>query len=625
MINNFKERNPYQDDSSSGSLSKAPEIVDSIKKNPELATAEIEKKELVVKPGLMGLYKAQGKTHANGGIKTYLEPDSFVFSNDGRLAFNEEDHSIMELKKGSKWNSKNNTPAEVLKRNIDVKHYNTLLNNLKDPKTNDITKKSSVLMLKKYQETLGKIAFLQEEKKNFEEPIPDWAQNSAPVYDGQLKTNIKEQLQYMKYGGVILPKMVDGGFADDVNDDKECLCGRNTDGSCKPCTDAEVDNYIKKAKVGTLNDVNGMKVVRRNANGALYHSGTDGKTRKKYNGPLMSNDKWTAWLKTPKGIAYTNSLDSDNLVYVPTTPGFNRMRGSTIKPGGVTEIVSDAVANPTPEMDLKNTLPYNPYVGLSREQVGNLGYLGLQAASVKRYDPYRQQIKSPLIEQEYYNVQPALNQIDNSTYQAMNASRTLNPYLSNSANMEILGKGIDSKGQANSQYAERNVGVGNLQNQTNNQIMRGDLAANLGFDKKYYDETVTARQNFDNLKQVANNKVFDTTNEFLSDNRQLQEFLAQQPIAGNVAIKDKKGRIIGYRAQPLYDYNSWTGRVVNTGAGNIMNAKKLAKTERYDETLNALLEKALDGSLTKSQGAALNALLSLSKTKKMGGTINPYN
>ena len=114
-----KYQNPYNSENTDASLYKQPEITDTIKENEDIQTVEIEKGEIVAKPNLAALYKAQGKTHARGGIKTYLEPDSFVFSNDKSMALSKEDHELMELKKGGTFKWKKNTPAEVVKRNVD--------------------------------------------------------------------------------------------------------------------------------------------------------------------------------------------------------------------------------------------------------------------------------------------------------------------------------------------------------------------------------------------------------------------------------------------------------------------------------------------------------------------------
>ncbi len=633
--------NPYRDTNTKNvdpSLTRDPNITTSIKKNDDIQTAEIEKGEIVAKPDLVALYKAVGKKHNAGGIPTYLEPDSFVFSNDNSMAFNKKEHDAMELKMGSKMNKSNNTPAEVLKRNIDIEHYNKLNNNLKDPLLDDIGKRSSALMLSKYQESLGKIAFLQEAKKGFEEGIPDFAKDSAPVYDTDVKTNIKEQTQYMKYGGSLLPKMFTGGNPYEL--DVECQCGRDqVTKKCLPCSADQLNDLIPQARIATPNSIKGMNLLGNTPQGAIYHTGTDPSMQKttlfsRTPGPQMSNADWLKYTHTPERMAWVKAHQIAN-------PGTNDLAlvPTLTMPGKMNVKISQGELGynnpaPVPDMQSQPAKPYNPYVGMSSDQTLNLGYSALQAAMVKRYDPMRPQIKSPLLEQEYYNSQGALNSAYGAGNTAYDASRVLNPYLANAANQETTGKLLDNSNNIISQYAERNVGVGNLQNQTNHQTQVADLQANIGFDKGYYDQTVAARQNFDDLKSAANNETMSLYNNYRGQNRQLQEFLSQQRIAGNVPIRDKKGNITGYQEMPLYGYDSWSGRSYKTPAGNILNARAMPQQSQYLNVYNNLLQKAMDGTITKEQAIALNSLdgfissknSGLSQQYKKGGRVrNPYN
>ncbi len=198
--------------------------------------------QIVLQPDLTALFKARGKKHSKGGMQVNLRPNSFIFSDDKSLAFDEEDHDLFELKKGGNFNKGNNTPASVLKRNIDVKHYNTIVNNIQDVKKDDLTKKSSSLMLDKYVQTLGNIAFAQEGKKDFPDGVPEFATGTAPVYDTNLKESLDQQKQFAKYGGIIgNPYMSMGGY-----DDNPCPCGKNGDGTCvEPCSEAVYNNILK--------------------------------------------------------------------------------------------------------------------------------------------------------------------------------------------------------------------------------------------------------------------------------------------------------------------------------------------------------------------------------------------
>lgn len=193
------------------SLNIQPEINSTIKENPYKTNVEIEKDEVVLPPDMSALFKAKGKKHYNGGINVDLKPNSFVFSDDKTLAFDKHDHDAFELKTGGNFNKYNNTPAAVLIRNIDPKHYNKMVSNISNIKGDELAKKTSALMLQKYVGTIGNVAYLQEKKKGFPQGIPSFSEGTAPVYDDGLKNEIMQQKQYAKYGGNINPYMQKGG------------------------------------------------------------------------------------------------------------------------------------------------------------------------------------------------------------------------------------------------------------------------------------------------------------------------------------------------------------------------------------------------------------------------------
>ena len=109
------------------SINGQPKINTTIKENPYRSNVEIEGGELILQPDLSALFKANGKKHSQGGMDVLLRPDSFVFSDFKDLSFTEDDKELFELKKGGSISPYKNTPAEVVKKNVDVKHYNTLI------------------------------------------------------------------------------------------------------------------------------------------------------------------------------------------------------------------------------------------------------------------------------------------------------------------------------------------------------------------------------------------------------------------------------------------------------------------------------------------------------------------
>lgn len=185
----------------SPSLEKDKEVNTSIKENPYYSNVEVEKDEVVLKPDFSALFNVRGKTHKQGGTDVFLENNSFVFSNDPKLSFDKEDHKLMEFKEGGT-KKMQNTPASVLKRNIDLKHYNKMTVNLQDEKKDDITKNSSVKMIEKYMDILGNVAYMQEAKKGFPDGLPFFSQETAPVYNQETKDAIMEQKQFRRGGRI---------------------------------------------------------------------------------------------------------------------------------------------------------------------------------------------------------------------------------------------------------------------------------------------------------------------------------------------------------------------------------------------------------------------------------------
>jgi len=176
------------------------------------------------------------------------------------------------------------------------------MNNIQDPDLDNISKKSSQLMLQKYIDTLGRIAYKQEEKKNFPDGLPPFSVGTAPIYDKDIKNEIFRQKQFAKYGGRIF--RMAGIFGDD-NDN--CPCGVNPDGSCKPCGKGDKDKvqpFIKDAK----------KVTEIPSDYSVVYEDEEGKlAAKKVDGSLPP-------IKVPKNVVRTNLSNYDYLKKLATSP-----------------------------------------------------------------------------------------------------------------------------------------------------------------------------------------------------------------------------------------------------------------------------------------------------------------
>jgi len=85
----------------------------------ENANIEAEIGEVLVRPGLAGMYKIGGKTHEKGGTPLAADEGSFIFSNDRDLAFNKKELKSLGIDTNFKRGEA--TPAKVLLKKVKPK------------------------------------------------------------------------------------------------------------------------------------------------------------------------------------------------------------------------------------------------------------------------------------------------------------------------------------------------------------------------------------------------------------------------------------------------------------------------------------------------------------------------
>lgn len=520
------------------SIKDEDKINSTIKENPDRSNVEIEGKEVILEPDLLGLYNAMGKSHNRGGMNVMLKPNSFVFSNDKTLALKDSDYELFELKKGGNMKPSNNTPAAALKRNVDIKHYNTLLNNLDDPYKDDLAKKSSAMMLEKYIQTLGGVAYIQEEKKGFPDGLPPWTMGSAPVYSTELKDNKDEIDQFAKYGGTIY---AEGG---NTNISK-CPCGKNDDGSCKPCTEAQVQEILAKAQKATLADVTGMNVVGKYANKTAYHSGTDplagkapgkgsaqfnkafGDARRAGKKTFMFNGKlFNTQLATP-GTA--GKPGTDKFLYVedeqqakpcPCGTNFAMPDGCNPCPEGTKpkELVQDPTVTPvtgTDQWGKSADWTFTPWQRI-RQAVG----FG-NVANIHRYMPTRFHFNPTYVDPALLNEQQAVSNARGVYGQQLRSLNTLSPIMRNAQANSAYGQLLDQIPNIGLNVQNANVGIRNQFALSNQDVRnRADLV-NMGEDKTYARDSVLARAHFDNMRTHASNEAWNQVFQDAMDNQSL--------------------------------------------------------------------------------------------------------
>lgn len=539
------------------SLNTDPKINTSIKKNPYRSNVNIEKDEVIFKPDYTALFKAHGKKHSQGGIDVDLEPNSFVFSDDPALAFNEKDHKAFELKKGGTFSKTKNTPADVLKRNVDVKHYNTLVSNISDVHKDDLAKKSSTLMLEKYLETLGNVAYIQEQKKNFPDGTPEFSQGTAPVYDTNLKNEIMQQKQYAKYGGRIM------ALAGVV----PCPCGEDSNGKCLPCDNSVYEPLLKSATRVKTTPPDYEKLYTNPAGSTLYGKfGNNGKTVAvpQAIGGRRPNSQWASAIQTmidngatPEQLAaqghgtveglkqlFTFKRPSTADDYLAMDPNSPQLQGRSTPNFSV----------PPLDMSIPNIQP-NSVTGTSGVKEANWNFTPYQKesqaynlykyASAKRYMPYRSQLNPNYVDSALVNPEQTVADMNTASNKQTDALGTLNPILRNAQASSIYGQLLNQIPQVRSQYDNQNVGITNQFRQSNNAITNSVRQTNMQNDQNYYQQSIIGQQNFDNMKSYLGDK-------YMSD--RMRDVETDQSLAYNLLTQKN----------PAYGYNWNTGNLTRT-------------------------------------------------------------
>lgn len=570
------------------SLDDEDQINSTIKENPYRSNVNIEGDEIVLQPDMTGLFKAIGKKHTKGGMDVLLKPNSFIFSDYKGLALGEKDHKMFELKEGGNFNPDKNTPAEVLKRNVNVKHYNTLVNNVNDPKKDDIAKQSSLLMLQKYIQTLGNIAYIQEEKKKFPDGVPDFAQNTAPVYDGELKNDIMEQKQFRKYGGNVFQ---DGGTS---------RRPRNPNAYYDPIKglwyNQKPQNFWdlqQQSPLGPPFNVNsaqaeGSFVPQSNTTASTTPQG-------KYSGVPPVTD----YSGVPPAKGYSTIIPD---VRHPSVPSIQEMG----------QLSSKDVLNPNSvsgKQGIKTAnWEFTPWQKLS--QLYNWG----QYANAKRYMPYRSQYNATYAEPTLLNPEQTINDARGAANQQISSLNTLNPIMRNAQASSAYGQLLNQIPGIRTQYDNQNAQISNQFKEYNNQVKNNETMTNLGFDQQYYQQAIEGRKNFDNLKSyTANNAMSETMGDVSTDQRLAYNLLSQD--------------------NPAYGYNWKTGNLYRNPK-SILDAQTNSKSDYYTQLAGQIQQKISQGQdVPRGWWETLKAL-SLGKIpftpeqttpfKKGGKVKNPY-
>lgn len=575
------------------SINADPKINTTIKENPYRSNVEIEGREVVLQPDLTALFKAVGKRHSQGGMDVLLKPDAFIFSDFKDLALSPQEHDKFELKKGGK--AATDTPAEVLKRNIDMKHYNGLVNNLKDVNKDDLAKKSSARMLDKYISTLGNIAFIQEQKKGFPQGLPTFSEGTAPVYDADLKEDIMETKQYAKAGGTVNnPYMQVGGRKDKYT-------------GLIPPYPATWHNYYdtKQHKQYTApSDVNPVEFY--NFPGVLDYMNTLDKINGVDNDLHKADD--TVWGYRHQ-MAYDNVYNRKKPEPTPVLPPDNTPHdwGADTPTPDKGPSVPDVTGNA--QGSKQANWKFTPWQNRSHL------YDWAQWANVNKYMPDRAHYNATFTNPALVNPEQAVGDAKAAYNQNLKASNVLNPILRNAQGAEAYGQMLNTIPGIRSQYDNQNVGIINQFRQYNNQIKNNESMVNMQNDKEYSRDRITGNVNYDNMKTFLSNKAMSNTMSDVSNNQKLAYDLLT-------------------RNNPAYNFDWNTGNFTRNNKSILDASTGSAKSDMYTELAQTIMTKIKKGQNPTPEEVQFMKSLAVGKLDfsgtngvyKKGGTNkrNPY-
>lgn len=531
------------------------------------ASAEIEKGEYVMNPNTFSLHKALGKRHSKGGTPVNIPDNSFIFSDFKDLGFNKNDKERFEFKMGGT-KLKNNTPAKVLEKNLDVEHHNKMINILDSKKQDDIAKNSAQLMLQKNMNTIGKVAYVQEGKKSFPQGIPPFSQGTAPVYKKEVDDDITQSVQYMKQGGTVIPKYQNGKST--YNDRQRFweqqgqlmlypeIQWNGTQHSNNGIYDkANIEEFKKRnqwffnkypnADMRNPEDVDRFQHEYDNLyadqfNGEHYFEGNGefGFDRRfgnhTSNAPAFVHNSYTTTSD------YIDPNNRTTNTYSSDSPTINRNRlqqtMEDISLNNRPNIIGKQIPIETVKANISNSLnagqatdaytnQFKP-VGFTPWQNFNMALPLLNKASIKSQYPLYQQQRSVAPELTLQSADPYLNQIGMDYNQAANMNRAMSPTQSYANNSEMYGKKLDASNQAISAVNQGNSQIQNQQNQLVANTYNTDMMNNLKFNKNYYDELSTTIQNKQRYKDYYNSQFMDNANKMIAENQAFNNILGSQ-------------------------------------------------------------------------------------------------
>lgn len=585
------------------SIEKDPKVNTTIKKNPYRSNVEIEGDEIVLQPDLSALFIAKGKRHSKGGMDVLLKPDSFVFSDYKELEIDEDEAEDFELKEGG-------TPAKTLKKNVNVKHYNTLVQNITNPYKDDLAKKSSEKMLEKYIKMLGNIAYIQESKKGFPQGLPDFSLGTAPIENEELEDQIDENKQYMKGGGMIKnPYRMQKGAT--ITTSPIASPTQRQDrymGKRPPYPDSWTNYYDNTQKI-QYNSPDWITPSQfYSVPGLIDYMKTLDKSKGVDWDMNKADDGWWGWrheaaLKKffpnglPKATPFNITPDQKKELLQQVGKSAPLIAPATKS--------KDDISGPkveeqeySPQGSVKADWKFTPWQKVSQ------AYNWAQYAGVNRYMPFRSRYNATYVDPALVNPEQAIGDMKGMTNQQSSALSTLSPILRNAQASGFFGQLLNQIVGVRSQYDNQNAQILNQTRQYNNQTKNNESMINMQNDQQYYTQAVEGRKNFDNMRTYTANNAM---------NNVLRDVETNQKLAYNLLTQN----------DPAYTFDWRNGEYLRTNK-SILDVASDSKSDWYTQVATQLMEKFKSGQ--KLEAADVNFLKAIvaKDFKPSSNSFNPF-
>lgn len=473
--------------------------------------------------------KVGGKRHSQGGTPLEVPPASFVFSDTKSLKIGGEILEAFGKKADTK---KKFTPADLAKQ-YDINKYKAILD---DKDADPIKLRTAEMMIENYNNKLGQLALVQEDKKGFPNGIP---QVAIPYLMGQMipagleGTSTPNNEQMFATGGQYDPwENIDPatGLPIDPYKGGKTKAGTTTPTGKQNPYDRKPDHLTAWESI--IPGIRGMKNAE--AQSAMYNYNLT-------NNPESIKNMWSTYGLTAKGLRDKNvaslanngvfdpaNLTQDNLAKLESAyaDGYFGVRQMDPAQRNVPQLpnIPTRTINPTPP-----TIGFNPpaipqgslepntfvprtgqdeYTNFWTQDKINAAYALQNKANINKYLPWAAPITGVGVDPTFYDPTRELAaNAENMNTEMMYNAQFSGPQSLGARNSAVSGNSASNVANILGRYNNQNVGVANQFEGINAEIMNQLSAQQGARANNLYQGNVIANQQYDNSIAQANDVV----------------------------------------------------------------------------------------------------------------------